>query len=151
MDQKTKAKIKKNNMKLYPIYEMFGLDFMFYYVIELLFFTQVKGLDVADVVLLESFYAAFAIIMQFVVVILANKIGKKKSIVLGNVLNLIELLMIIFGNHFAIFVVAKAINAMAFGLKNISESTFLNSTIPETKRHGHIFTKIDGKGYSKYS
>lgn len=37
MDKKTKAKIRKNNMKLYPIYSMFGLDFMFYYVIELLF------------------------------------------------------------------------------------------------------------------
>lgn len=151
MDQKTKAKIRKNNMKLYPIYEMFGLDFMFYYVIELLFFTQVKGLTAANVVLLESFYAAFAIIMQFVVVLIVNKIGKKRSIVLGNILNLIELLIIIFGNYFVIFVFAKAINAMAFGLKNITESTFLNSTIPETKKHGHIFTKIDGKGYSRYS
>lgn len=82
MDEKTKAIMKKRNMKLYPIYEMFGLDFMFYYVIELLFFMQVKGLTAADVVLLESFYAAFAIVMQFVVVIIANKIGKKKSIVL---------------------------------------------------------------------
>ena len=50
MDQRTKAIIKKRNMKLYPIYEMFGLDFMFYYVIELLFFMQVKGLTAADVV-----------------------------------------------------------------------------------------------------
>ena len=112
MDEKTKASIRKRNMKLYPIYDMFGLDFMFYYVIELLFFMQVKGLTAADVVLLESFYAAFSIVMQFVVVIIANKIGKKKSIVLGNLLNLLELAMIIFGNHFGLFIVAKAINAM---------------------------------------
>lgn len=151
MDEKTKASMRKRNMKLYPIYEMFGLDFMFYYVIELLFFMQVKGLTVADVVLLESFYAAFAIVMQFVVVIIANKIGKKRSIVLGNALNLLELAMIIFGNHFGLFIVAKAINAMGFGLKNISEATFLNSTLPNTKRQGEIFTKIDGKGYAKYS
>lgn len=151
MDQKTKAKIRKNNMKLYPIYEMFGLDFMFYYVIELLFFTQVKGLTTANVVLLESFFAAFSIIMQFIVVIVVSKIGKKKSIILGNILNLIELLMIIFGKNFAIFAVAKAINAMGFGLKNITESTFLDGTIPETKKHGNIFSKIDGKGYSRYS
>lgn len=151
MDEKTKASIRKRNMKLYPIYDMFGLDFMFYYVIELLFFMQVKGLTAADVVLLESFYAAFSIVMQFVVVIIANKIGKKKSIVLGNLLNLLELAMIIFGNHFGLFIVAKAINAMWFGLKNISEATFLNSTLPKTKRQGEIFTKIDGKGYAKYS
>ena len=40
---------------------------------------------------------------------------------------------------------------MGFGLKNISEATFLNSTLPKTKRKGEIFTKIDGKGYAKYS
>ena len=151
MDEKMKAIMKKRNMKLYPIYEMFGLDFMFYYVIELLFFMQVKGLTVADVVLLESFYAAFSIVMQFVVVIIANKIGKKRSIVLGNALNLLELIIIIFGNYFGLFILAKAINAMGFGLKNISEATFLNSTLPKTKRKGEIFTKIDGKGYAKYS
>lgn len=151
MDEKTKAIMKKRNMKLYPIYEMFGLDFMFYYVIELLFFMQVKGLTAADVVLLESFFAAFSIFMQLIVVVIPNKIGKKKSIVLGNVLNLVGILTIIFGNQFSLFVMAKAIKAMGFGLKTISESTFLNSTLPKTKRKGEIFTKIDGKGYAKYS
>lgn len=151
MDKKTKAKIKKNNMKLYPIYSMFGLDFMFYYVIELLFFIQVKGLTPANVVLLDSFFAAFAIIVQLTTVIIVNKIGKKKSIVLGNVLNLVAVLMIIFGNHFVIFVISKAISAVGFGLKSITEATFLNSTIPETKKAGEIFTKIDGKSYARYS
>lgn len=151
MDKKTKAKIRKNNMKLYPIYSMFGLDFMFYYVIELLFFIQVKGLTPANVVLLDSFFAAFAIIVQLTTVIIVNKIGKKKSIVLGNVLNLVAVLMIIFGNHFVIFVISKAISAVGFGLKSITEATFLNSTIPETKKAGEIFTKIDGKSYARYS
>lgn len=151
MEQETKAKVRKKNMKLYPIYEMFGLDFMFYYVIELLFFTQVKGLTVANAVLLDSFFAIFAIISQFVVIFIANKIGKKRGLLLGNILNLLQLLIIIFGNHFVIFTIAKAISAIAFGLKNITESTFLNSTIPETKRKGEIFTKIDGKGYARYS
>lgn len=151
MNQKTKAIIRKGNMKLYPIYEMIGLDFMFYYVIELLFFMQVKDIKVADVVLLESFFAGFSIFMQLIVMAIPNKIGKKKSIVLGNVFNLFGILMIIFGNQFALFVIAKAISAIGFGLKHISESTFLNSTIPETKRHGDIFTKIEGKGYAKYS
>lgn len=151
MDQRTKAIMKKRNMKLYPIYEMFGLDFMFYYVIELLFFMQVKGLTAADVVLLESFFAAFSILMQLIVVTIPNKIGKKNSMILGNVFNLVGILIILFGNHFSLFVIAKAIKAMGFGLKNITESTFLNSTIPETKKQGEIFGKIDGKGYSKYS
>ncbi len=151
MEQKIKAEIRKNNMKLYPIYEMFGLDFMFYYAIELLFFTQIKELPVANVVLLDSFYAIFSIISQFIVIFIINKIGKKRGLLLGNVLNLIQLLLIVFGNNFVIFIFAKAISAIGFGLKNVTETTFLNSTIPETKRKGEIFTKIDGKGYAKYS
>ena len=103
MDQRTKAIMKKRNMKLYPIYEMFGLDFMFYYVIELLFFMQVKGLTAADVVLLESFFAAFSILMQLIVVTIPNKIGKKNSMILGNVFNLVGILIILFGNHFSLF------------------------------------------------
>lgn len=151
MSQNTKANIRKINMKLYPIYEMFGLDFMFYYAIELLFFTQIKAIPVANVVLLDSFYAIFSIISQFIVIFIVNKIGKKRGLLLGNVLNLIQLLLIVLGNYFIIFIFAKAISAIGFGLKNVTESTFLNSTIPETKRKGEIFTKIDGKGYSKYS
>lgn len=151
MEQKIKAEIRKNNMKLYPIYEMFGLDFMFYYAIELLFFTQIKELPVANVVLLDSFFAIFSIISQFIVIFIINKIGKKRGLLLGNVLNLIQLLLIVSGNNFVIFIFAKAISAIGFGLKKITESTFLNSTIPETKRKGEIFTKIDGKGYAKYS
>lgn len=151
MEQRTKAIMRKRNMKLYPIYEMFGLDFMFYYVIELLFFIQVKGLAAADVVLLESFFVAFSIFMQLIVVTIPNKIGKKNSIVLGNALNLVGILTILLGNHFSLFVIAKAIKAMGFGLKAVSEATFLNSTLPKTKRQGEIFTKIDGKGYAKYS
>lgn len=83
MSQNTKANIRKINMKLYPIYEMFGLDFMFYYAIELLFFTQIKAIPVANVVLLDSFYAIFSIISQFVVIFIVNKIGKKRGLLLA--------------------------------------------------------------------
>lgn len=31
MEEKKLAKIRKSNMKLYPIYKMFGLDWLFYY------------------------------------------------------------------------------------------------------------------------
>lgn len=83
MSQNTKANIRKINMKLYPIYEMFGLDFMFYYAIELLFFTQIKAIPVANVVLLDSFYAIFSIISQFIVIFIVNKIGKKRGLLLA--------------------------------------------------------------------
>ena len=42
MEEKKLAKIRKNNMKLYPIYKMIGLDWIFYYGVKVLFLTRSK-------------------------------------------------------------------------------------------------------------
>lgn len=42
MEEKKLAKIRKNNMKLYPIYKMIGLDWIFYYGVKVLFLTRGK-------------------------------------------------------------------------------------------------------------
>lgn len=42
MEEKKKAKIRKSNMKLYPIYKMIGLDWIFYYGIKVLYLTRSK-------------------------------------------------------------------------------------------------------------
>ena len=41
MEEKKLAQMRKNNMKLYPIYKMIGLDWIFYYGVEILFLTQI--------------------------------------------------------------------------------------------------------------
>lgn len=82
MREKQIAKIRKSNMKLYPIYQMIGLDFIFYYGIEVLFLSQVKGISDSNIVLASSIYAIFHIITQMPIMIIVNKIGKRKSILL---------------------------------------------------------------------
>lgn len=42
MEENKLAKIRKSNMKLYPIYKMVGLDWIFYYGIKVLFLTRSK-------------------------------------------------------------------------------------------------------------
>lgn len=69
-------------MKLYPIYQMIGLDFIFYYGIEVLFLSQVKGISDANIVLASSIYSIFHIITQLPIMVIVNKIGKRKSILL---------------------------------------------------------------------
>lgn len=64
MKEKQIAKIRKSNMRLYPIYQMIGLDFIFYYGIEVLFLSQVKGISNSNIVLSGSIYAVFRIILQ---------------------------------------------------------------------------------------
>lgn len=82
MKEKQIAKIRKSNMKLYTIYQMIGLDFIFYYGIEVLFLSQAKGISDANIVLSSSIYAMSHIILQMPTMVIVNKIGKQKSILL---------------------------------------------------------------------
>lgn len=100
MEEKNLAKIRKNNMKLYPIYKMIGLDWVFYYGVRVLFLTQVKNISPADIVLAGSFYAFCYIIFQFVNSILIEKIGKKNGIVFGQLFNLISMGIILICPNF---------------------------------------------------
>lgn len=150
MEEKKLAKIRKGNMKLYPIYKMIGLDWIFYYGVRVLFLTQVKNISPADIVLSGTFYAFCYILFQIPNTIILEKIGKKNSIVLGQFLNLISMTIILLCPNFIWLLVAQGISAIGFGIKGIAESNFLNVSLPKVKRKGEIFSKIDSRGYSKF-
>ena len=150
MDEMNISKIRKNNMKIYPIYKMLGLDWIFFYGVRVLFLTQVKNISPANIVLSGSFYAFFYIIFQVSNMILIGKIGKKKAIVLGQLLNLISMGMILYCPTYSWLIVSQIFSAMGFGLKGISESNLLSVSIPKVDKKGEIFTKIDSKGYSRF-
>ena len=150
MEEKKLAKMRKSNMKLYPIYKMIGLDWIFYYGVQILFLTQVKNIEPSDIILSSSIYSFFSIVFQVPSVILLERIGKKNGIVLGQLLNAISMIIIILCPNYTCLIIAQIICAFGFGIKGIAESNFLNSSIPQSKRKGEIFSKIDGKGYSKF-
>ena len=150
MDEKKIAKMRKGNMKLYPIYKMVGLDWIFYYGVRVLFLTQVKNIAPADIVLAGSFYAFCYILFQIPNTIIVDKIGKKNSVAMGQLFNLIAMAIIIICPNFKWLLLSQAICAIGFGLKGISESSLINASLPKTKRKGEIFSKIDGGAYSKF-
>jgi hypothetical protein len=151
MEEIQKAKDRKNNIKLYPIYQMIGYDWMFYFSISLLFYVQVKHLTNSEVVLLDSFYAFFSMIGYGISTIIVAEIGKKNAMVLGNLLNILGISTIILGNTYAHFIIANFIAAMGFALKGVSESAFLHKTVPDSANKSDICTKIQEKSYSKFS
>ena len=51
MEDGNKTKLRKHNMKLFPIYKTLSWDYIFFYTIHFLFLTQVKNINPADVVL----------------------------------------------------------------------------------------------------
>lgn len=150
MKEKQLAKMRKNNMKLYPMYRIVGADWIFFYGVKVLFLTQVKNISPANIVLSGSVYAFSYIIFQIFSMILVEKIGKKRSIVLGQTLKFIAMLIILYCPNFGWLLLSSVFKSAADCQKAISESTLLNASIPSTKRKGDIFSKIDGKGYSKY-
>ena len=150
MNEKKLAKIRKSNMKLYPIYKMIGLDWIFYYGVRVLFLSGVKGIEPADIILSSTFYAFCYMLFQIPNTIVIEKIGKRNAIVLGQLLNLISMTIILFCPSFTWLLVSQGICAIGFSIKGIAESNFLNSSLPEARRKSEIFSKIDSRGYSKF-
>lgn len=148
--EKSKQEMRKRNMKIFPIYKKLSWDFLFYYTIDFIFLTQVKNISPADVVLTGSAYSFFTIIMQIPANIIIEFLGRKNSLVLGNILNCIYMVMIMLSKNLADLIFANFICALAFSIKNITEPTLLNESIPASRYKGDIYSKIDSKGASGY-
>ena len=151
IENKRLVNARKKNMKLYPLYRMWGVDIVFLYAIRMLFLTQVKGFSSQDVVFAISLYALFMVILQVPVTILIKKIGYVKSAFLSNVCNIIYITLLIFSSNIAMLFFAEFISALTFAIKDVAEPSLINNSIPKTKKKGNIFSKLEGKGTSRYN
>lgn len=142
--------INKNNMRIFPLYKMFGWDLLFYYAISFLFLTQVKGFTASQILLSDSFYAIFRVVFQIFCINITDSIGKQKSLLIGNLLVTVSILMIIVGNGFHLLILYSLIQAIGYGLKGICEPTLLSDSIPKSSFSSKIYSKIDAKGSSFY-
>ena len=150
MKEESLVKIRKWNMKLFPFYKTLSWDYIFFYTINFLFLTQVKGINAADVVLIESFYNLFAIIAQFPATFIIEFLGRKNSIVLANILSCLYMVVIIFSNNLFNLIIAEILSALAFAIKSSAEPSLLNESIPDYSKKDQIFAKISSKGLSLY-
>ena len=150
MEKDINVQKRKQNMKIYSIYRAISMDILFFYAIDFLFKTQVKHISPSEVVLSLSFFSLFMIILQIPANILVNKIGTRKCTILGNFFNAIYLLIILFVADFKWLVMSEFFSALCFSIKDISDTTLLNMSIPESKKKGEIFSKIEGRGSKNY-
>lgn len=139
----------KRNEKIYPIYRMFGYDYLFYTVISFLFLTVTKGITVGQVMYLSAFAAIFNAIFQIPTNYIVEKIGLKKSMVIGNLLWVVHCIIFIVAPSFEFFVIGEAICSMGTCLKGLSETQMLYSSLKYTDNRRN-FSKIEGKGVSFY-
>lgn len=141
---------RKQNMKIYSIYRAISMDLIFFYAIDFLFLTQVKHISASDVVLKSSFYALFMIILQIPANVLIDKMGTRRCTILANIFNTMYLLIIMFAKDLQALIIAEFFSALCFSIKDISDTTLLNMSIPEGDKKGEIFSKIEGKGSKNY-
>ena len=150
MEEEQKIQMRKRNMKIFPICKKLGWDFIFFYTINFLFLTQVKGINAADIVLIDAFYSLFGILTQIPATFIIDLLGRKNSIILGNILNCTYMLIIIFSKNLLDLILAELVCSLAFAIKESAEPGILNMSIPPTKNKSKIFARINEKGVSGY-
>ena len=144
------AHLRKRNMKLYSLYVIFGSDLLFYYGVKILFFSQVKHISDADIVFLSTVFALASLVSLVFANFINNKTSNRKTLIIGDIINAISMIVLIVGNGFVQMAMAEMLNAVAFALKNISTGPMLEESIPKTDKKSEIFSRIDGKAYFKY-
>lgn len=148
-DKKELRKIRRNNAELYPIYKMFSWDLLFFYSIEFLFLTITKKLTASEILIVNGFYLLFTIIMQIPAVIITDLLGKRKSIILGNVFIICYILILILVPGIISIILANLMFALGAGIKKIAEINLLYDSVSTHGGEG-LYSKLDAKGGSWY-
>ena len=144
MDEIVKVQMRKRNMKLFSLYNIF------FYTINFLFLTQVKNINPADVVLIDSFYYLFSIFAQIPATFIIEFLGKKNSIIFANILSCLYMLMIIFSKNLFYLVIAEILSSTSFAVKESAEPSLLSESIPPCTQKSRIFARINEKGIADY-
>ena len=147
--KKEETKAKRKNAKLFPIYKMFSWDLLFLYSTQYLFYTMVKGITAGEILKLDAFFPLFIIVMQLPAAICADFLGRKKSLVIGNIIMVIYIfLLILLPGMIGIFI-ANIIYAFGYSLRGIQATNILYDSTA-TKGGEGLYPKINGKGATGY-
>lgn len=142
-------KIRRKNAKLYPIYKMFAWDLLFFYSIEFLFCTITKQVTASEILMINGIYLLSKIVMQIPAVTITDFLGKRKSIILGNILLIFFMLTLIIGPGAISIIIANLIFSLGYNIKTIAESNLLYDSVSTRGGEG-LYSKIDAKGGSWY-
>lgn len=148
-NRKELNKIRRNNAHLYPLYKMFSWDLLFFYSIEFLFYMITKKITPSEILIINGFYLLFLIIMQIPAVAITDFFGRRKSIILGNILLIFYILFLIFIPRVIGVILADLVFALGYNLKTIAESSLLYDSVSTRGGEG-LYSKLDAKGGSWY-
>lgn len=143
-------KLREKNIRIYKIYKPFAWDLLCYYAISFLFEMNVKGFTASQILFADAFYPLFKIIIQVFATLIVPKIGKRRSLVFGNICIAIYTLILIGTNTIGLFIFANFFCAMGFVFKELSETNILMDSLENNRLKTSRFAKIDGKANARY-
>ena len=144
------SKNRKYNQNLYKIYKMVAWDLLFYYAISFLFLSQAKGLSISQILFADAFYPLFKLMLQLPCTILIEKIGKRNSLIVGN-LAVVAYILIVMGLTSTLgYIISNIFCALGYTIKGLAESNLLYDSIENSENKHTTFSKIDGFSSSLY-
>lgn len=138
------------NVSLYPTYRAFAYDFLFLWTISILYLTEVKGLSYSQVILLDSIFMIASFACQIPVTKMIKKIGRIPAARLASITWLGFAFIYLFGEGFAIFIIANIIYGFGNSIKNITDIEILSLSLKQLNRK-RDFSKIEGNGMFIYN
>ena len=144
------SKRKKKNVKLFPFYKMISWDLLFYYPIIFLFLTQVKGFSPAQALFADTFYTLANTFWQIPATWIIDKIGKRNSLIIGNILYSVTILAMIFMKSYITLLIIQFFYALGFSIKALCENNILYDSLPAHTIRGKLYSEIDARASSNF-
>ena len=110
-------------------------------------FFQEHGLTITQVMILQAIYSLAVAIFEIPSGYLADRFGRKKTIVLSTILTFTGYIIFSFYNEFYSFAIAQILVGIGGSLMSGSDSALLYDTLIE-EGEKKIYTKIEGKNYA---
>ena len=152
-ERKRKRKVikrKKKNVKMFPFYRMISWDLLFYYPIIFLFLTQIKGFSAAQALFADTFYTLSNTFWQLPATWVIDRIGKRNSLIIGNILYSISILAMIFMKSYYELLIIQFFYALGYSLKALCENNILYESLPAHITRGKLYSRIDAKASSNF-
>lgn len=132
----------ESNIKKYYLFQAFNSLAFFSPVIVL--FWQSKGLNMTQILSLQSIYAIGALILELPTGGFADHFGKKFSLILGSLFFSIGLFWYGVSSHFWQFVIGELITALGMAFISGADRAFIHQTLNSLGRE-QDFNKVEGK------
>jgi len=129
------------NINIYKVYSIFANLLILGPIIVL--YLLAKGLSFTEIMILQSISAIGVVIFEVPTGAVADKLGRKYSMLLGSLLWGLSLLTYIIGKSFYVFAIAEVIFSLGTTFKSGADTALIYDSLKALKRENE-FQKIEG-------